>query len=592
MFLEHVGPYLFALRVVWQSSKKWTIARFILIALQSTLPLALLYLMKLIIDSITNSGLESGELFSVILNYLIIFGILLLIQTATNTLSQFVSEAQEQRVSDYMAEIVQNQALKLDLSYFDNPKFHNSYFQAQREAVFRPMSIVTSLMMAMQNGISLLLLSGFLSFMHIGVAFVLILSIIPSIIIRFYYSRKTYQWTKQRVAKERESHYINMLMGDAQYAKEIRVFNAGDSLRKRFNEIRQKLFLEKLAIGKLRTRNTLLAKVFEILSEVGVYIFIVYRTVNGIITIGDMVIYFQAFQKGKTNLTGTLEAIVRLFEHRMFLTYINDFLGFKSKLKEVPNISELPKHEEKILEFRNVAFRYPEQPGFAIEDVSLTFKKGSFYAIVGENGSGKSTLVKLLCRLYDPEHGEINYRGVPLSNYPLTEYQRNLSVTFQDFARYQFSVKENVTFGSSTESETIEIEEALSISGASEFVKTMPKGYEQKLGKQFNEGVELSLGQWQKIAISRAIYRNAEIVLLDEPTSAIDPLAEHQIFHHLKEMAKDKIVILVTHRLYNLKLADEIIVMDNGHVLEVGSHTELIKGNGKYMKMFEKQLHD
>lgn len=546
--------------------------------------------MKLIIDTVIAEGNISLDTFDQVINYLIYFGITILIQAIATILDQLVTEAQQQRVSDYMAEMVQSQALRLDLSYFENPQFHNTYFQAQREALYRPVQIVSSLMTVIQNSISLVLIAGFLTFMHYSVALVLVISVIPSIVIRYKFSRKMYDWQKQRIAKERESRYLDILIGEHTYAKEMRVFSAGHELKDRFRKIRRTLFSEKLRIGKLRTRNSVIAKIFEVLSEVAVYVFIVYRTVQGTITVGDLVIYFQAFQKGKTNLTNALQSLVQLMENRMFLTYIADYLNFKPLLKISGKPTPVPQEIQEGVEFNQVSFNYPGQQKQVLHEISAYFQKGKIYAIVGENGSGKSTLIKLLCRLYDPTEGHIHLDGKPLEDYDLDTYQQKLSVTFQDFAQYQFSVKDNITLSDQYREDIERVKKVAAVSGASDFIEELPEAYDQKLGRHFNRGTELSLGQWQKIAISRSIYRDAEIMVMDEPTSAIDPLAEHTIFHNFRKIAEEKILVLVTHRLYNLKLADEIIVMDHGRIIESGSHPDLLAKKGHYFKMFEKQM--
>jgi len=589
MLKEQIRPYIFALRIVWKSSKKWTLLRFLIILLQSTLPLVLLYLMKLIIDTIVNEEALNPAVFDEILVYLIYFGITLLVQNLSATSNQLIIEAQEQRVKDHMSKLIQTKALNLDLSYFENPRFYNTFFQAQIESGYRPVLTLASLMGLLQHGLSLILLSGFLSFMHWGMALVLIVSVIPAVIIRYHYSKKLFNWQKGRVAKERESTYIDQVIGDYNYAKEMRVFNAGHVLQKRFNGIRSKLYFEKLKIGKMRTGSGMLAKIFEVAAEVAVYIFVVYRTVNGQITIGDMVIYFQAFQKGKTHLTLSLESLVKLMENRMFLSIIQDFLQFKTKMPRLNSAIEAPKSLIKGFDFKSVSFHYPDLDQWVLKDISLSLKKGELCAIVGENGSGKSTLVKLLCRFYDPQKGEITLDDKTLSTYDQRSYQNQLSVTFQDFAKYQFTVEENITLDKTGVAEKARLQEVADITGANDFIDSMPRNFNQILGRQFDEGHELSLGQWQKIAISRSLYRDSEILIMDEPTSAIDPLAEHEIFQHLKHISKDKIVVLITHRIYNLKLADKIIVMDEGRVVESGTHDHLISQQGKYAQMFNKQ---
>lgn len=589
MINRYIQPYIFALKYVWEGSKYWSIARFALILLQAILPLLSLYLMKLIIDGIISPQGLNPEVPQETIEYLIYLGLVLLFQAISNTVSQLVADAQEQKVSDYMTGIVQKQALELDLSYFEDPQFHNTHFQAQKEAVFRPVRIVTSLMGVLQNLISLLLLAGFLSFLSPSVGVVLVISILPAIIIKYRYSKKMYNWLKERMAKQRESHYLNFIMGDYHHAKEIRVFNSGAKLRQRYKAIREKLFREKLTIGRIKTINTLIAKVFEVSAEIGVYTFIIYRTIKGTITIGDMVIYYQAFQKGKLNLTNALESFVKLVENKMFLTYIRDFLGFKSRLTQPSNPIDFPESIEDGITLKKVGFRYPEQESPAVRDVSVSFKRGELCAIVGENGSGKSTLLKLLCRLYDPTSGEIMLDNQTLNKYDLQSYQKQLTVTFQDFVKYQFTVEENITLNHKEIEDQEKLAAILQSTGAKEFVDTLPNTFNQKLGKQYNDGLDLSLGQWQKIAIARSMYREANIILMDEPTSAIDPLAEHTIFENLKSQSRDKIVVLITHRLYNLRMADKIIVMDQGTVVETGNHDELINKQGVYAKMFEKQ---
>jgi ATP-binding cassette subfamily B protein len=284
-----------------------------------------------------------------------------------------------------------------------------------------------------------------------------------------------------------------------------------------------------------------------------------------------------------------LQALVQLVENRMFLTYISDFLGFKSTLKETSPRLPLPKSFEGGIQFNNVNFHYPDRKMNVLSSIDLTLKKGEICAIVGENGSGKSTLIKLLCRLYDPASGKILLNQQDLSQYPLHDYQSQLSVTFQDFAQYHFTVQDNITLSHDYIENEERMNQVAKASSADIFIKEFPHGYKQRLGREFRRGTELSLGQWQRIAISRAFYREAEIIVMDKPTNAIDPLAEHQIFYELKKIAHNKIVVLVTHRLYSLRVADKIVVMDHGRIREIGTHSVLMAAKGHYFKMFETQ---
>jgi len=578
-----------ALQIVWTSSKKWTILLLGTQLLQAVLPLLLLYLTKLIVDELT--VVNSTTDFSMILQYILLFGGVQLAIAIIQNYQQLISETQQQLVTDYMSGIIIDKATSIDLSYYENAKYHDTFHRAQRQAMFRPVQILRNLTDLLRSGFLLLSLAGLLFYLHWGIAVILCFFALPIAGVKWHYSKKLFQWEKGRTALEREANYLNQILTTDGYAKEVRLFNLGAPLKEQFLQLRKVLFGEKLKIGKQRAMASLLARGAEILAMTGTYGFIAWRTFNGAITIGDLVMYFQAFQRGQAAIQQSLTSVVGLYNNRLFLSHLFELLNISSLLKITDPPKTIPNNLSEGIYLKEVNFTYPDTNTKVLDQVNLSFKKGEVVALVGENGSGKTTLVKLLCRLYDPSEGTIHWDNHNIKDFKLADLRQKISVIYQDFAKYFFSVTKNIQIADLQQSNSLEkIHAATSKSGATDFIEQLPNKYEQQLGRRFKKGAELSGGQWQKMALARAFYKEAEIIILDEPSSAIDPLAEATIFEHFHTLATNKILILVTHRLYNLKMADKIVVLQKGRVVEVGSHEALVAQKGLYLEMFEKQV--
>ena len=577
-----------ALGFVWESSKNWTILLLITQVVQAILPLGILYLTKLIVDLIPTLK-ESGD-FRTIGYYILIFGLIHLCLALIQNYQELIKDTQQQLVSDHMSSVIIKKAISLDMSYYENSAYYNTFHQAQRQALFRPVQILQSLSTFTTSLFLLASLAGLLIFLHWGIALVLICFGLPIAAVRWHYSRKLFEWEKNRTFLERESGYLNQVLTTDTYAKEVRIFNIGHFLLEKFSEVRKKLFKEKYRITSQRAKAGFFAKGAEILAMTISFGFIVYLTFLDRITIGDLVMYFAAFQKGQVAIQQSLTSLVGLYNNRLFLSHLFDLMNVKSLIKDVGERQKLPTLIDSI-RFENVDFVYPNTEKLVLQNVDIQFKKGESVALVGENGSGKTTLVKLLCRLYDPIGGSIVWDDVDFKNASLEDLRNQISVIYQDFSKYHFSVEKNISIGNlNVKAEQEKIKSAAKKSGADSFIEQFPEQYHQRLGRWFKNGVELSGGQWQKIALSRAFYKNSEIIILDEPSSAIDPLAEAEIFKNFMSLAKEKVLILVTHRLYNLQNVDKIIVLHEGKIVEVGNHSELITLNGRYKKMFEKQV--
>jgi ATP-binding cassette, subfamily B, bacterial len=584
--------FLPALRLVWQSSRGWTIARLILVVVQGLTPLALIYLAKLIIDTVTINLKSSNpeQVFAQVLPLIVLAGVATIIDSFCQSLNELVNTAHAQKVTDYMQGIIHAKSIETDLEYYENAKYHDALQRAQQEAPYRPPQILTRLAQLVQNLISLIAMVGLLVSLHWGIIGVLLVATIPAVFVRMEYSRTMYSWQRKRTQLERQSMYLGWMLTNEQFAKEVRLFNLGNWFSDQYDKIRNKLYHEKLAISIKRSTTFFLAQAFAGIIIFIVFGLIIYQTIQGILLLGDLVLYYQALQRGQNNLKATLTSVSGLYEDNLFLANLYEFLDLKPTVVEPEHPKVLPLTLQQGITFNNVSFQYTDSARQALKNINLTIKPGETIALVGENGSGKTTLIKLLCRLYDPTSGNITIDGVDLGLFKIADLRRQISVIFQDYAKYHFSAEENIRLGNiEIESKDPNIFTAAMRSGAHDVITKLPHGYDTILGKLFDTGEELSIGQWQKVALARAFLRNSQVIVLDEPTSAMDPKAEYEIFKKFRELIKDQAAVLITHRLSTVKMADRIYVMDGGQIVESGTHDELIKLQKSYAHLFETQ---
>jgi ATP-binding cassette subfamily B protein len=360
----------------------------------------------------------------------------------------------------------------------------------------------------------------------------------------------------------------------------------------RFSQLRKELRQEKLDIARKKSVSELTAQASATVAVFGSFAFIAYRTVQGVITLGDMVMYFGAFQRGLGYLRGMLGGLAELYENNLFLSNLYEFLDLEPRVKEPVHPLPVPKPIQKGVIFDHVSFQYPTGSGHSnvLEDVTLSIEAGEVVALVGANGSGKTTLIKLLCRLYDPQKGKIILDGTDIREFNTNSLRREISVIFQDYAQYYLTARENIWFGNIELSPKDErIASAARQADAHTLIEKLPKGYETVLGKWFEDGEELSIGEWQKVALGRAFVRNAQIVVLDEPTSSLDAKTEYEVFKRFRQLLSGRIAILISHRFSTVKTADRIFVLEDGRIVESGTHDVLVGQGGHYAELFEKQ---
>ena len=581
-----------AIQLVWQAAPGWTMINFALQIIQGILPLAALYLMKLIVDSVTlaASNADKGEPFSQVILFIIIAAGIALLIALCQLLSNMANQAMSLAVTDHVFDLMHAKSVEVDLEYYENPQYFDTLHRAQQEGPYRPTAIVNDLIRLMQNSVTLLAMAGLLITLHWVVAVILFAAVVPGIAVRIHYSNKLFQWHRQRTSTERQASYLNWILTGDIHAKEVRLFGLGDLLIERFSILQEKLRTEKLLLSRKQSMADFLAQTSATIAVFGPFAYIAYKTVYGHITLGDMVMFFQAFQRGLNAMRDLLGSMASLYENNLFLSNLFDFLTLQPKVKESAHPLPLPAPMQQGIVFDSVSFQYPSSTRKVLQDISFAIAPGETVALVGRNGCGKTTLAKLLCRLYDPQHGSITFDKINLKEFEIKLLRREISVLFQDFVKYYLTAQENIWFGNVDQPLDGERIQAAAVqAGVNELIEQLPESYETILGKWFDNGEELSRGEWQKIALARAFLRKSQIILLDEPASSLDPRAEYEVFQKFKDLAEGSTAIFISHRLSTVKMADRIFVMEKGKIVESGSYEELMVKKGSFAYLFDMQ---
>jgi ATP-binding cassette subfamily B protein len=418
----------------------------------------------------------------------------------------------------------------------------------------------------------------------------LLAAVVAGTAIRLGYTGRLYDWQRDQTALERKAGYFSWVLTDLTHAKEIRLFDIGPFFILRLRDIRLKLRKGRLAILRSRSITDLLAETCTNAAIYGSYAYVAYQAVSGAITLGSLVMYFSAFQRVQACLQGMLSSLAGLYSDNLFLANLYEFLDLKRTVIEPQQARSVPRPIQRGIVLNHVSFQYPAGTRKVLEDVSLTIRPGEVVALVGENGSGKTTLVKLLCRLYDPTGGTIAIDGVDLRQFATKALRREIAIIFQDYVHYHLTARENIWLGNTNLPLDHErILAAACRSGADDVIRALPKGYDTILGRRFESGEELSIGEWQKVALARAFVHDAQIIVLDEPTSSMDARAEFEVFQNFRQLVAGRTAILISHRFSTVRMADRIYVLKQGRVIEGGTHEELVGAGGTYARLFEMQ---
>lgn len=579
-------------RFVWQRAKGWTIANGVLVVAQGLLPLLPLYLTKLMVDAVTAgvAAPDKGAAFRHVLWLVGFMGAATLFAALIRSIAGLVSEWQVFIVTDHMNEVLLAKSTEVDLEYYESARYYDTLHRAQREAPSRPISIVNGLAQIGQNGISLLAIAGLIFYFHWFIAAILFTAVISGTAVRLKYTGQMYRWQREQTSTERKAGYLNWMLTTSSHAKEIRLFDLGPLFMRRFRDLRLKLRKGRLAITRRRSIAGFAAQTFSTAAIYGSYAYVAYETMWGKITLGDLMMYYQAFQRVQGSLQGILTSLGALYEDNLFLSNLYEFLDLKRTVIEPVHARPVPQPMQRGIVLNHVSFQYPAGARKVLEGISLTIRPGEVVALVGENGSGKTTLIKLLCRLYDPTAGTITLDGVDLRQFDTKALKREITIIFQDYAHYHMTARENIWFGNTTLPPDHErVIAAARRSRADGVISMLPHGYDTILGKRFDDGEELSIGEWQKVALARAFMRDAQIIVLDEPTSSMDAKAEYEVFQSFRQLVSGRTAILISHRFSTVRMADRIYVLKHGSVIEGGTHEELLRTGGTYARLFEMQ---
>ncbi len=577
--------------LVWQATPRLLLLSLAVTLVRSLLPAAQLVINKQVLDLIIAS-IGKTNVDWMLLGTLvgIRFGIDILYEIL-NQVNVSVGLLINDRFTLHANYILLSQAIKLDLAHYESSEFHDALDRAANSGSTYPvraLSIVTTIFGQTCTLASLIVL---LIQFNPAIVLLLLLTNIPAFWLGVQFSGRRFWMLRKQTQSSRLAQYLQRVLTHNEFVKEIRLFNLGEYLVGQWHQIRREFNRQSanLVIKYASARGG--AGVLSNVGFYGAYVWAIAQTVRGIITVGDFTMYAGAFQQAQNLIPSLLERIAALYEANLYVGQYFEFLSFQPQILNSPSTKPFPKPINRGLNLRDVSFTYPGAATPTLQNLNFKVEPGETIAIVGVNGAGKTTLVKLLTRLYDVSEGEITIDGINLREFDLLELRQNIGVIFQDFSRYNLSVRDNIGFGDLRERENLErIEKAALDSGANSVVDKLEKQYETVLGKMFSEGIELSGGQWQKIGIARAFMTSAQILILDEPTAALDALAEYELFQKFRDLTKDKTTFFISHRFSTVMLADRIVVLDKSRIVEVGSHLELMENDGLYAEMFRASM--
>ncbi len=582
-----------SLALAWQANRVATVGMAIVTLLAAALPAAQAWVGKLVVDTVVdaiNNALPVQVGLKATLPFLLIEFGLITLGTILSQSRSLLDHMLNARLGHTINTAIIRKALALDLHYFEDADFYDKLQNARREADYRALSIINTSFLLVQNVITLASFAVLLLAFSPLITLVLFGATIPAFIAQTRYSSLHFRLLTWRAPEFRRMQYLEYLLTVDSSVKEIKLFGLGEPLLKRYHDMFWKFYREDASLARRRSLVSMFWALVSTASYYGAYAWIVWQTIGGVITLGDMTLYLALFRQSQGTFQGLFDNIGHIYESGLFMGNLFGFLGLVPQMPQMAQAQRVPRPIMHGIEFRDVSFRYAGREDWALRHVNLYIAPGEKLALVGANGAGKTTLIKLLTRLYDPTEGQILLDGVDLREYDLDDLRECIGVIFQDFVRYHSTARENVGFGQikALENEA-RVVAAAERSGADEVIVELPEGYNTMLGRWFEKGFELSGGQWQKLALGRAFMRDGEVLVLDEPTAALDAEREYEIFQRFRDLTAGKIALLISHRFSTVRMADRIAVLDHGQVTELGTHLELLQRDGTYARLFSLQ---
>jgi len=584
--LRNIRPML---RMVWDTSPALVSATAILRLFRALLPVAMLWVSKLILDSVVGwirrGNGDSRRIWKLVALELGLAVLSDLLGRANSLFDSLLGDRFTNRISVRLIE----HATKLDLASFEDPVFYDKLERARRQTSGR-LSLLAAVLNVAQDGLSLISLSAALIVFSPWLMVLLVAAVIPAFLGETHFTTMAYsvlyRWTPQR----RLLDYIRLLGASSQSAKEVKIFGLGPHLSERYHEVSERIFEENKKVAVKRASVGFLLNLVSTGGYYGAYAVVLLRTLAGAISVGTFTFLTGAFSRSRMYIEKILQSFTDISEQALFLKDLFEFFEMKPSIQSFPGALPAPRPIRTGFEFRNVAFAYPGSSRMVVENISFRLEPQEKIALIGENGAGKTTLVKLLARLYDPTSGQILLDGVDLREYSVEDLRKEIGVIFQDYMRYELLAKENIGFGKIEDlADQARIERAAQKSLAFQVIGKLPNGYDQMIGRRFEGGVDLSGGEWQKFALARAYMRDAQLLILDEPTATLDARAEYEVFRRFAELTQGRMAVLISHRFSTVRMADRILVLEGGQIREQGTHNQLRALGGRYEELFELQ---
>ena len=585
-------PYLpRALGMVWKAARLWTVAWTLLLILQGVLPVVNVYLTKAVVNRLVSAlgGGASWEKIKPALVIVLLMALVLLLSEGLRSLSTWIRTAQSELVQDHISDLIHEKAVSLDLGFYETPNYYDQLHRARVDAMSMPLALMENIGALLQNTITLLAMVAVLIPYGLWLPLLLIVSTLPALYVVIRYTLRFNQWRLKNTMAVRRTYYYDWMLTERENAAELRLFDLGNFFRNAFQNVRKRLRNERVALVRDQAMAELLAAGFGLLAMGAAIAWMMWQAIQGIVTLGDVALFYQAFSQGQRMMKTLLNNAGNLVRNTLFLENLFEFLSLEPRITSPPRTvtpKDPPPYEIKL---KNVTFRYPGSQRTALNDFSLTIEAGKITALLGENGAGKSTVIKLICRFYDPEQGKILIGDVNLRDTPLDWLRNQITILFQEPVHYHTTAAQNIAVSNQkAEPDMTSIEEAARASGADTPIRRLRKGYETVLGKWFG-GEELSVGEWQRVALARAFLRQSPIVILDEPTSAMDSWAEMDWLSRFRDLVAGRTALIITHRLSTARYADIIHVMTEGQIVESGSHEKLLALEGRYAYSWRNQ---
>ena len=577
------------LRFVWESDRTVVVLGLISRVLASLLPPALFWVSKLIIDNIFRlitthqpAGARLWWLVATEFALAVAAGVL-------SRVIDYLDALLAGRYTHHVSVRVMEHAAGLDLMAYEDPMFYDRLERARVQATDR-LYMIQAIGRLIQQVITTITLSISIMVFSPWLLLLLVVGVIPAFVGETHFAFLGYAKNFRQTPIRRQLDYLRILGGSKEAAKELKLFGLKDFLTGRFKGLSTQVYEEDIALA----RRKVVAGAF--LSAIGTagyytaYVFAVWRTVTGVFSFGTLTLLANAIREASSNLQQTFSTLSTIADQALFLTDLIAFFEMRPTIESKPNALPAPRPIRSGFEFRNVSFRYPGSPRLVLNGLNFHLRPGERVALIGENGEGKTTIVKLLTRLYDPAEGQVLLDGVDLREYNLEDLYREIGVIFQDYMRYEMTARENIAVGRIEQVDNLPlIRQSAQKSMADEVIGKIPAGYEQMLGRRFDGGVDLSGGEWQKVALARAYLRDAQVLILDEPTSALDARSEYEVFQRFAELTAGKMALFISHRFSTVRMADRIVVLENGRIAEEGDHDALTNLRGRYAEMFELQ---